>query len=86
MSCWHGGHGCGPWHGGPYSPGCYDPADWYGEADWPAPRRYRRPARPDPEAAADDLQARLEALRDEVRRVEADLMDLRGGESAARER
>ena len=62
------------------------PADWYEEADWPVRRRYRRPARLDPDAAADDLEARLDALRDEVRRVEADLMNLRGGESAARER
>lgn len=86
MSCWHGGHGCGPWHGGPCSPGSYEPADWYEGADWPVRRRSRRPERLDPDAAANDLQTRLDALRDEVRRVEADLMDLRGGASAARER
>ena len=83
MSCWHGGHGCGPWHGGPSSPGWYDPGDWYEGADWPVRRRYRGPARLDPETAADDLSERLDALRDEVRRVEAELINLRGAGPAA---
>jgi hypothetical protein len=86
MSCWHGGHGCGPWHGVPYGPGWYDPADWYEGANWPIRRRYRRPSRLDQETAADDLEAKLDALRDEVRRVEAELVNLRGAEWGARDR
>jgi hypothetical protein len=78
VSCWHGWHdwhGCGPWSDEPYGPGWYRADDRRLEM----PRRGygRRALRIDPEAAADDLEARLAELRDEVRRVEADLRSLR---------
>jgi hypothetical protein len=78
MGCWHGGHGCGPWYGGPSGRSWYGPEDWYAEADWPIRRRYRRQGRLDREMAADELEARLAELRDEVGRVEAELAGLRG--------
>jgi uncharacterized small protein (DUF1192 family) len=83
MSCGHGWHGCGPWHGGPYGGGWYEPADWYGEADWPVRRRAPRYRRMESETATDELEARLAELRDEIRRVEADLGSLRGSGAAA---
>lgn len=85
MGCWHGWHGCGPWHGPPYGGGWYGPADWDEEPDRPFRRRYRRYRRPDRETAAEELEARLGDLRDEMQRVEAELTGLRGGEEAAAE-
>jgi hypothetical protein len=84
MSCGHGWHGCGPWYGPPYASGWYEPADWYEEAGPPfrGRRRYRRFER---EAPADELEARLADLRDEVRRVESELSELRRREDAAAE-
>jgi hypothetical protein len=83
MGCWHGGfHGCGPWYGAPYGAGWYEPVDWYEEA--PAvPRRHRRYRRFERNASAEDLEARLADLRDEMRRVESDLSDLRRQSEAA---
>lgn len=69
MGCWHGPHGCGPWYGGPY-------AEWSDEMDWPIRRRVRRARRGDQEMAADELEARLDELRDELRRVQAELENL----------
>jgi hypothetical protein len=83
MGCWHGYHGCGPWYGGPYGPGWYEPADWYEEAEWPVRPRHRRYRRLDRESAAQELEARLDDLREELRRVEAELVSLRGGNEAA---
>jgi hypothetical protein len=85
MGCWHGGyHGCGPWYGPPYGAGWYEPVDWYEEA--PAfSRRRRRYRRFEREASAEDLEARLADLRDEVRRVESELSDLRRQEEAGAE-
>ena len=77
MSCWHGWHGCGPCYGPPHGRGWYGPADWLEEADRPIRRRYRRYPRLDREAAAEELAERLEELREEVHRVEAELADLR---------
>ena len=79
MGCWHGhGHGCGP---GPYWPaprGWYGPVDeydWYDDVNWPMRRRAReRPA--DRETRAASLEARLQVLREELRRMEAALADL----------
>ena len=85
MSCGHGWHGCGPWYGPPNGPGWYDPADWYEEAA-PAFRRRGRYHRFEREAPADELEARLAELRDEVRRVESELSELRHREDAAAER
>lgn len=84
MSCWHGWHGCGPWYGPPYAPGWYEPADWYEEAA-PVFRRRGRYRRFEREAPADELEARLAELRDEVRRVESELSELRRREEAAPE-
>lgn len=81
----HGGHGCGPIYGVQYDRGWCDSGDWYGEADWPIRRRYRRSRRLGPQAAAEDLEARLDELRLEVRRVEAELMGRSAeGEAAGR--
>ncbi len=81
MSCGHGGwHGCGPWYGPPRGEGWYAPDDWYDEFDRPVRRRYRRSARSDAEGVADDLEARLSALREEIRRAETELAELRGTE------
>jgi hypothetical protein len=77
MSCWHGPHGCGPWHGYGYGYG-YGPGDWYGEPDWPVGRPVRRSSRA---IAAEDLEARLEALHDEIRNVERVLAGLRETET-----
>jgi hypothetical protein len=85
MSCWHGWHGCGPWHGLPYGGGWYGPADWVEEPERPFRRRYRGFRRPDRGTAAEELEARLADLRDEMRRVEAELSGLRGGEEAMTE-
>jgi hypothetical protein len=76
MSCWHGPNGCGPWHG--YGYGWYDPADWYGEPDWPYRRTARRASRA---VAAEDLEERLEALHAEIRNVERELAGLREREA-----
>ena len=84
MGCWHAGHGCGPWHGGSHCRGWYEPAEWYEEADWPMRRRSPRYRRLERETAPDELEARLAELRDELHRVEAELMNRRGaGEAAA---
>ncbi len=82
MGCWHGWHGCGPWYGGPYGRGWYEPVEWYEEPGWPIRRRNRRSRQLDREAAAEELDARLDELREEVRRMEADLASLRGSEEA----
>ncbi len=81
MGCWHGhgyGHGCGPGYPGPAPRGWYGPVDegdWYEDAR--RPMRRRRRVRPeDREMRAASLEARLEELRDELRRVEAALDDL----------
>ena len=84
MSCGHGWHGCGPWYGPPYGPGWYDPADWYEEAA-PVLRRRGRYRRFEREAPADELEARLAELRDEVRRMESELSELRRRDDAAAE-
>lgn len=80
MSCGHGWHGCGPWYGPPdelpYGRGYYGPASWHEDAGWPARGWSRRGRRVDPELAAEELATRLEDLRDEIRRVEAELAHL----------
>jgi uncharacterized small protein (DUF1192 family) len=86
VGCWHGWHGCGPWYGGPYGRSWYDPGEWFGEEDWPIRRRSRRYRRIDREAAIEDLEARLAELRDEVGRVEAELVSMRGSDEPAAER
>ncbi len=85
MSCLHGYHGCGPWYGGPYGPGWYDPVE-YGTEEWPTRQRSRRYRRMDRETATEELEERLAALRNEIRRVEADLGSLRGSNEEAAER
>jgi len=80
MGCWHGWHGCGPAYGPPYGGGWYGPPDWYEEPEWPMRRRYRGSARIDREQATEELEARLEELRTEMRRMEAELIELRGPE------
>lgn len=84
MGCSHGGyHGCGPWYGPPYGAAWYEPVDWYEEA--PAFSRRRRRRKFEREASAEDIEARLADLRDEVRRVESELSDLRRQEEAGAE-
>lgn len=86
MSCGHGWHGCGPSYGPPHGRGWYGPQDWYEEADWPIRGRPRPYRRIDPETAGEEFEARLEELREEVRRVEAEVAHLvRPGQSAAGE-
>ena len=84
MSCGHGWHGCGPWHGPGRGEGWYGPEDWYDEFDRPMRRRYRQPARSEADSVADDLEVRLSALRDEIRRAETDLAELKAGTRNAR--
>jgi hypothetical protein len=86
MSCGHGWHGCGPWYGPPRAEGWYGPDDSYEEIDRPVRRRYRRYARSDAGSAADELEARLSALRDEIRRAETELAELRGRDEAVADR
>jgi hypothetical protein len=78
MSCWHGpyGHGCGLWHGYGYAP--YGPPDWFEDFEWPVRPPLRRAERG---LAADDLEARLDALRDEIRGVEREIAGLRSPEA-----
>ena len=77
MGCWHGhASWCTPW-------GCYGPsideAAWFAEQDWPVRRpRYRRERPVDPESTVRSLEARLDELRDELRRVEAALGEMHG--------
>jgi hypothetical protein len=78
MSCGHGWHGCGPWAYGPYAGPRYEPADWYEEADWPLRGRARRYRAMEHDAAPEALEARVDELRDEIRRLEAELVNLRG--------
>lgn len=88
MGCWHGqghyGHGCGPWHDGPYVPSRYGPVDWFGPADWdeeferPIRRRRRSSRYLEGAPAGEELEARLDELRAEIKRVEANLAELRG--------
>jgi hypothetical protein len=70
MGCWHG---CGHRYGPPYGIAWGEPVEWYD----PVMRPPRRRRRFDPEEVADELEARLEALHDEVRRVESELVSLR---------
>ena len=86
MSCGHGWHGCGPWYGPPRGEGWYGPYDWYEELDRPIRRRYRRHTRSDAESVAEDLEARLSALREEISRAETEPSELRGGDEALAER
>ncbi len=97
MSCRHGWYGHGPWHGpggcddwyGP--PGAYGPPPWSGPWAWyeaedePSPtwRGGRRARRRGHEDAAGDLEATLEELRSEMRRVEAELSNLRATDEEA---
>jgi hypothetical protein len=83
MGCWHGGsHGCGPWHGPAYGARWREPVDWYEETPLEIRRRprYRRFER---EVPVDELEARLAELRNEIRRVETELSDLRRQEETA---
>jgi len=79
MGCWHAyGHGCGPgWHWpAPRSCGPYDEYDWYEDVSWPLRRRHR--GRADASGARRaSLEMRLDDLREEMRRIEAALADLR---------
>jgi len=84
MSCSHGWHGCGPWHGP--GRGWYGPDDWYEEFDRPVRRRDRRDTRFDADSVAGDLEARLSALQDEIRRAETELAELRSRDEALAER
>jgi hypothetical protein len=87
MSCGHGWHGCGPWYGPPYGRGWYGTPDWYEEEYPPIRGRSRRSRGRDPEAAADELEERLENLRGEVRRIEAELANVsRSGQAAPGEK
>ncbi len=83
MGCWHGWHGCGSSYGAPYRRGWYQPVEWDEEVDWPMRRRRRGP---DQEVRVDELEARLERLREEVRTLEGDLVRLRATGPAAGER
>lgn len=79
MGCWHG-HG--PWCDWPPPRGWYGPSlgasEWSDESSWPGRRRReRRDAAADRPSAAQSLEARLDELRDEIARVEADLTELR---------
>jgi uncharacterized small protein (DUF1192 family) len=49
-------------------------------------RRYRRQPRSDAESVAEDLEARLSALREEISRAETELAELRGRDEALAER
>ena len=83
MSCGHGWHGCGPWCGPPYGGGWYEPEERYEEAGWPIRRSPRRSRRFERETAPEELEARLAELRDELHRVEAELVRLGGSDEAA---
>jgi len=84
MSCGHGWHGCGPWCDPPPDRGWFASPDWYQEEpDRRIRGRRRRYRRFDSETATEDLEARLEELHEEVRRVEAELVNLRGAGKAA---
>lgn len=87
MGCWHG-HG--PWCGWPPPRDWYGPPvgvpDWSEEQEWPMRRRRYRRERPiDREQAAASLEARLDELQDELRRVEAALAELRRSPGVAPE-
>lgn len=89
MSCWHSWHGCGPWPVWPGPRVGYGPpdveADWYEDVSWPVRRRRRWERAADRDMATASLEATLEELRAELRRVETALDDLRrpGGEASA---
>lgn len=89
MSCWHGWHGCGPWPAWAGPRVAYGPpdleAEWWEDVDWPMRRRRRWERGPDRESATVSLEARLEELHAELRRVETALEELRraGRESTA---
>jgi hypothetical protein len=83
MGCWHDRHGCGSWYPGPYGRAWYGPPDWYEGYARPMPRRYRGQARIDRAQATEELEARLEELRTEMQRMEAELMELRGSGGAS---
>ncbi len=82
MSCGHGWHGCGPWSGPPRGEGWCGPDDWYDEVDRPARHHDQRSARSDGQRVVDDLESRLFTLRDEIRRAETKLAELRGRDEA----
>jgi hypothetical protein len=85
MGCWHG---CGPWYGWPPPRGWYGPppeeAEWYEEEDWPMRRRrHRRERSSEGETSTASLEARLDELHAELRRVELALDELRRPPSEA---
>jgi hypothetical protein len=75
MGCWHG---CGPVHCGPSRRGWYGPADedgWYEDVRWPM--RHQSTSPPDDRGMREAaLEARLDELREDLRRVEAALAGL----------
>jgi hypothetical protein len=81
MGCWHGARGCGPWYGPPPR-GWYEQPGWYDEGDWPVPPRYARRRASDREPAG-ELEAQLAELREELRRIEAELVRLHADDEAA---
>jgi hypothetical protein len=82
MSCWHGWHGCGPWHAGPYGepygPGWYPPEEWYEGPEWPVRRRARSGRTAARERSGEALEARLDELRREIQELELELASTRG--------
>ena len=78
MGCWHGhGHGyCGPaprrWNGP------MDEYETYEDVSWPRRRRVRGEAGADPGARMTSLEARLDDLDEELRRIETALNRLAG--------
>lgn len=75
MGCRHDYyHGCGPGYYWPVPRGFYPPDeyDWYDDVNWPLRRRHRERGE-----RADALEMRLDELREEMRRIETALADLR---------
>jgi hypothetical protein len=77
MGCWHG---CGPVHCGPAPRGWYGPIDEYEAYEdlaW-AQRRRARERPDDRDVRTSSLEARLDDLHEELRRVEVMLEKLAG--------
>ena len=76
MSC---GHGCGHGHAPAYGTDWFHGGCWPDEVD-PRIRRGELPVRTrDDRADIDEMEARLAALQRALRRVEAELAEVRGG-------
>lgn len=78
MSCGHGWHGCEQGYGPHYGRAWHEPIEPYEEEGWPVRRHSGRYRRLEQATGPGALEAKLDALREEVHQVAAALANLQG--------